>query len=197
MTLRLTDTPAAHLNQVLHGVKWVLALLFEVLGSEHKLCIWSQELGHLNHCFHTKSCIRYTRTWSALQEGVGPPGPESGSDSHSVKISHSTLQVNLESLRISYVQLFATSWTVACQASLLMGFPMQEYWSRLPFLTPGDLPEPGIEPTSPALAGKFFTIEAPRKPPCRVLYGKCLPRAPLPLSGPEAFWLLHVTKILM
>ena len=43
-----------------------------------------------------------------------------------------------------------TPWTVACQASLSMGFPRQEYWNGLPFLSPGDLPDPGIEAMSPA-----------------------------------------------
>ena len=42
-------------------------------------------------------------------------------------------------------------WTVACQAPLSMGFSRQEYWSGLPFPSPGDLPDPGIEPRSPAL----------------------------------------------
>ena len=64
--------------------------------------------------------------------------------------------------RFSHVQLFVTPWTVACQAPLSVGFPRQEYWSGLPFPSPGDLPDPGIEPvslTSPAwaLAGRFFT----------------------------------------
>ena len=45
----------------------------------------------------------------------------------------------------------ATRWIVACQASLSMGFSRQEYWTGLPFLSPGDLPEPGIKPESPAL----------------------------------------------
>ena len=45
-----------------------------------------------------------------------------------------------------------------------MGFPRQEYWSGLPFSSPGDLPDSGIEPTVPALAGGFFTTEPPRKP---------------------------------
>ena len=52
----------------------------------------------------------------------------------------------------------------ACQAPLSIGFPKQEYWSWLPFPTPGDLPDPGIEPTSPALAGGLFTTEPPGKP---------------------------------
>jgi len=49
---------------------------------------------------------------------------------------------------LSYVQLFATPWTVAHQAPLFMGFPRQEYWSGLPFPAPGDLPDPEIEPES-------------------------------------------------
>ena len=67
----------------------------------------------------------------------------------------------------SHVRLFATSWTVACQASLSVEMSRQEYWSGLPFPTPGDLPDSGIEPTfpaSPALAGGFFTTEPPGKP---------------------------------
>ena len=54
----------------------------------------------------------------------------------------------------SHVQLFVILWTIAPQALLSMGFPRQEYWSGLPSLPPGDLPDPGIEPgspTSPAL----------------------------------------------
>ena len=57
-----------------------------------------------------------------------------------------------------------TPWTVAHQAPLFMGFSRQDYWSGLPFLPPGDLPGPGIEPVSPALAGGIFTIEPPGKP---------------------------------
>ena len=56
-----------------------------------------------------------------------------------------------------------TPWTVPCQAPLPMGFSRQEYWSGLPFPSPGDLPNPGIEPTSPELAGRFFTTEPPRE----------------------------------
>ena len=68
---------------------------------------------------------------------------------------------------LSRVRLFATPWTVVCQAPLLMGFSRQEYWSGLPFSPPEDLLNPGIEPAtpvSPALAGRFFTTEPPEKP---------------------------------
>ena len=60
---------------------------------------------------------------------------------------------------LSYVQLFVTPWTVACQVPLSMGFPRQEYRSRLPFPPPVDLPNLGIEPASksPALTVGFFT----------------------------------------
>ena len=54
---------------------------------------------------------------------------------------------------------FATLWTVARQAPLSMGFFRQEYWSELPFPSPRDLPDLGIEPVSPALAGRFFATE--------------------------------------
>ena len=57
-----------------------------------------------------------------------------------------------------------TLWTVACQAALSMGFSRQEYWSVLPFPSPGDLPDPGIKLTSLALANRFFTTEPPGKP---------------------------------
>ena len=62
---------------------------------------------------------------------------------------------------LSHVRLFATLWMVARQVPLSMEFSRQEYWSGLPFPTPGDLPNPGIEPMSPespALAGGFFII---------------------------------------
>ena len=61
----------------------------------------------------------------------------------------------------SHVWLSATLWTVACQAPLCMGFSRQEYWSGLPCPPPGDLPDARIKPTSPALAGGFFTTSAP------------------------------------
>ena len=64
---------------------------------------------------------------------------------------------------LSHVRLFVTAWTVAHRAPLSMGFSRQDYWSGLPFPSPGDLPDPGIEPTSP-LAGRFFTAEPPGKP---------------------------------
>ena len=64
----------------------------------------------------------------------------------------------------SCVQLFAAPWTIVCQGPLSMEFSKQEYWSGLPFPSPGDLPNPGIKPdsvASPALASGFLTISTP------------------------------------
>jgi len=66
-------------------------------------------------------------------------------------------------------QTFATPWTVACQAPLSMEFSWQEYRSRLPWPPARDLPHPGTKPTSPALAGGFFTTEPPGKPKAKRL----------------------------
>ena len=65
---------------------------------------------------------------------------------------------------LSHIRLFATPWTVAHQAPLSMGFSRQEYWSGLPFPSPGNLPYPGIEPRSPALQVDALTSEPPGKP---------------------------------
>ena len=64
---------------------------------------------------------------------------------------------------LSHVWLFATPWTVAYQAPPSMGFSRQEYWNGLPFLSPGDLPDPGIEPRSPTFQADALTSELPGK----------------------------------
>ena len=65
---------------------------------------------------------------------------------------------------LSHIRPFYNPWTIAHQAPLTMGFPRQEYQSGLPFPSHGDLPNPGIKPESPALAGGFFTTELLGKP---------------------------------
>ena len=59
---------------------------------------------------------------------------------------------------------FVPPWTIACQTPLSMVFPRQEYWNVLPFPSPVDLTDLGIEPPSPALVGGFFNTELPGKP---------------------------------
>ena len=63
----------------------------------------------------------------------------------------------------SRVWFFATPWTVVRQALLSMAFSRQEYWSGLPFPSPGDLPDPGIETQVSCIAGRFFTTRATRE----------------------------------
>ena len=73
--------------------------------------------------------------------------------SYQVKFSSSQL--------LSHVQLSATPWTASCQDPLSLGFFRQEYWNRLPFPPPGDLPNPGIKPTShvsPALQADYLPL---------------------------------------
>ena len=62
---------------------------------------------------------------------------------------------------LTRVRLFATPWTVACQAPPSIGFSRQEYWGGLPFPSPEDLPDPGTEPWSPALQADSLTSEQP------------------------------------
>ena len=75
---------------------------------------------------------------------------------------------------LSSVQLFVTPWTVAHQAPLSMGFSRQEYWSGLPFLSPGNLPDPGIKPWSSALQVDSLATEAPGKPYKELVIQSCL-----------------------
>ena len=77
---------------------------------------------------------------------------------------HISIYFSSESEVAQSVRLFATPWTVACQDSPSMGFSSQEYWSGLPFLSPGDLPNPGIELGWPTLEADTLTSEPIGKP---------------------------------
>ena len=77
---------------------------------------------------------------------------------------HSCFPCESEVKSLSHVRLYATPWTVAYQAPPSMEFSRQEYWSGLPFPSPGDLPDPGIEPGSPTLQADALPSEPPGKP---------------------------------
>ena len=70
----------------------------------------------------------------------------------------------LSCAQLSPVRLFTTPWTVACQAPPSMAFSRQEYWSGLPFPSPGDLPNPGVEIGSPTLQADSLPTELPGNP---------------------------------
>ena len=72
------------------------------------------------------------------------------------------------------------------QAPLSMRFPRQEYWSGFPFPSPGDLPNPGFKPKSPALAGEFFTAELPGKP--NLIHTMNILGQVVLLQGESKFW---------
>ena len=76
-----------------------------------------------------------------------PSKVDTSKDHHSLRY----VKVKVKVKSLSHVRLFATPWTVAYQAPQSMGFSRQEYWSGLPFPSPGDLPNTGIESGSPAL----------------------------------------------
>ena len=95
-----------------------------------------------------------------LTQGLNLGSPAPWTDSLLSEIPLLTVKVK----SLSHIQLFATLWTVAYQASLSMGFSKQEYWSGLPFPSPGDLPNPGIEPGPPALEADALTSEQQRGP---------------------------------
>ena len=91
---------------------------------------------------------------------------------------------------LSCVRLFVIPQTVAHQTPLSMGFSQQEYWSELPCPPPGDFPDPGIEPISPALAGRFLTTEPPGNP-CAKFKGwqfKCSGHSDPGLSTSPSLW---------
>ena len=87
----------------------------------------------------------------------------------------------------SHVRLLVTPWTVAHQAPLSMGFSRQEYWSGLPFPSPGDLSKPGIKPGSPALSGGFFASSVPGKPSNSAVLRILLEKAMVPHSSSLAW----------
>ena len=83
---------------------------------------------------------------------------------HSSRYKYFSMDEIHRAKSLSCVQLFVTPWTVTCQDLLSMGFYRQEYWSGLPFLSPGDLPDPGIELGYPALQADSLLSEPPGNP---------------------------------
>ena len=111
-----------------------------------------------------QSCLTLCDPIDSSPPGSPVPGILQARTLEWVSISFSNAwkwKVKVKSL--SHVRLLATPWTAAHQAPLSMGFSRQEYWSGLPFPSPGDLPDPGIELGS-HIGGRFFVIEPSGKP---------------------------------
>ena len=96
--------------------------------------------------------------------------PPTSPTTHTLALCLPVLEVHLEVYVFSPVRLFATPWTVAHQAPLTMEFSRQEYWSGLPFPSPGHLPKPGVEPTSPALQANSLPLSHLRRGLCLYLF---------------------------
>ena len=106
-----------------------------------------QQTQHFLNAHYLKTDLLVTSPVRTHERAWVVNGPSINSESHSV-----------------VSKFFATPWTIACQAPLSMEFSRQEYWSGLPFPSPGDLPDPGIEPRSPALQADSLPSEPPRNP---------------------------------
>ena len=138
------------------------------LGFWH--CRWV--LYHLSHLGGSRvsSDFIHCRSQASLSH-IQPTSSESEKcNPTSTLIKVPVLMLQFSSVQLlSRVRLFVTPWTVACQAPVSMEFPRQEYWRGLPFPSPGDLSDPGVELLSLALTGRFFTTEPPGKPLQRII----------------------------
>ena len=153
------------------GCHFLLQGIFPTQGSNPGLPHSRQMLYHLSHqgspyFFEPLFGAVGKNTWvdchSLLQEifptqGLNPGLPHCRQMLYRLKV-----KVKVKSL--SRVWLFGTPWTASHQAPPSMGFYRQEYWSGLPFPSPGILPDPGIEPRSPALQASSLTSEPPGNP---------------------------------
>ena len=139
------------------------------LQSSHILFPSSESLPYCSLCLeHTSlGCFfpsfRYSFPESPLSVCHFPVVPYLSCTNHLGNLNISAYEPQVHVCMLSHVQLLVTSWTTAHQPPLSMGFSRQEYWHGLSFPTPRDLPDPGIEPESPALAGGFFTTKSPAK----------------------------------
>ena len=138
-----------------HHLVILLVCLFQ-FGSICCICLHTSIEKEISICFHmgayysTLQVCHYSYRLAYFQHFA---------------VTHSDVQVWLSLLFSLWVisNSVVTPWTVVHQPAPSMAFPRQEYWSGLPFPYPGDLPNPGIKPTSPALTGGFFTPEPPEE----------------------------------
>ena len=143
--------------------------MFELLwGQAGLVCSWTTFLLSNLHCPALTQPLPYS-----TQEDTHYRITISASAS---KQPNQRLKVKVKSL--SRVRLFVTPWTVVYQAPPSIGFSRQEYWSGLPFPSPGDLPDPGIKPRSPALHADILTSEPPGKPQPKIRGIKTILRIP-------------------
>ena len=112
----------------------------------------------------TDSTVKWNESLSVMSDSLQPHGNCTFHGILQARILERVAIPKVKVKSLSRVRLFETLWTVAYQGPLSMGFSRQEYWSRLPFPSPEDLPNPGIELRSPALQEGALLSEPPGKP---------------------------------
>ena len=138
------------------GDRWPRQKQFWSSGGNKSLtevCSKENRTSDGSKCEHFQGLLLYK--WCSTYSG----SIYNGSTYNSSTYKFSTLKVKVKS--ISCIWLSATPWAIDYQASSSMGFSRQEYWSGLPFPSPGDLPDPGIEPRSPTLQADGLPSEPP------------------------------------
>ena len=145
MAIKLQKNTSIYLKNTIKSHFLTLLLVFTLWNNNHVILLANHE---------ALCCYLVTKPYPY-------PGGLRSVGSHRVGYDWSNLAAVAAA---SHIQLTAIPWTIAHQAPLSMGFPRQEHWSRLPFPSPGDLPNPGIKPRSPTLAGRFLTTEPWGKP---------------------------------
>ena len=112
-----------------------------------------------------KCCTQYANKFGKLSSGHRTgKGQFSFQSQRKAMPKNAQVKVKVKVKLLSHIRLFATLWTKAHQAPPSLGFSRQEYWSELPFPSPGELPDSGIEPMPPALQVDALTSEPPGKP---------------------------------
>ena len=106
-----------------------------------------------------RKASRVSRLFSVAAEGLGKATGKRCPESSTASIQAWRPQISLSG---RFLAATTCAWTVAYQAPQSMGFSRQEYWSGLPFPSPGDLPDPGIEPRVSRIVGRRFTVWATR-----------------------------------
>ena len=153
MELFLHRSPVAYWAPTDWGVHLSGSYLFAFSS-----CSWGSQGKNTEVVFHS------LLQWTTFCQ-TPPPRPDRLGWPHTACLSFIELDKGIQQIQsFSRVRLLATPWTVAHQAPLSMEFSKQEYWSGWSFPSPGDLPDPGIKPGSPALQADSSPSEPPGKP---------------------------------
>ena len=145
---------APHSSTLAWKIPWTEAPgRLQSMGSRRVRQNWATSLSLFTFTFHFHALEKEMATHSSVLAwripGMVEPGGLLSMRSH--RVGHDWSDLAAAAVTKSCATLFMTPWTVACQAPVSVEFPKQEYWNELQFPSPGDLPDSGVEPMSPAL----------------------------------------------